>query len=129
MLGRNSVAPEALRAMPLDVYFDFWGVRLNGPRAEGKHIVLNWRFTDIDQTFVLNVENSALTHRAGELVGDAHATMTLTRGVLDAITLMETTFETEIAAGRIAVAGDAGKLTELLTLLDSFETPFAIVEP
>jgi alkyl sulfatase BDS1-like metallo-beta-lactamase superfamily hydrolase len=128
-LGRSSVPPEALRAMPLDAYFDFWGVRLNGPKAEGKRITLNWRFTDIMQTYVLNLENSALTHRSGQLSDGAHATVTLTRKVLDSITLMETTFEQQIAAGAIAVSGDAAKLTELLALLDTFQTPFAIVEP
>jgi alkyl sulfatase BDS1-like metallo-beta-lactamase superfamily hydrolase len=128
-LGRSSVAPEALRAMALDAYFDFWGVRLDGPKADGKRIVLNWRFTDTGQSYVLNLENAALTHRSGRLSDDAHATVTLTRRVLDSITLLETTFEQEIAAGRIVVSGDAGKLTELLALLDHFETPFAIVEP
>jgi alkyl sulfatase BDS1-like metallo-beta-lactamase superfamily hydrolase len=128
-MTRSSVAPEALRAMPLDSYFDFWGVRLNGPKADGKHIVLNWRFTDTRQDYVLNLENSALTHRSGKPSDTAHATVTLTRKVLDSITIMETTFEQQLAAGTIRVSGDATKLTELLALLDSFETPFAIVEP
>jgi alkyl sulfatase BDS1-like metallo-beta-lactamase superfamily hydrolase len=41
------------------------GVRLNGPKAEGKRIVLNWNFTDTSESFVLNLENSALTYVAG----------------------------------------------------------------
>ena len=40
------------------------GVRLNGPKAEGKHIVLNWTFTDTNETFILNLENCALTYIA-----------------------------------------------------------------
>ncbi len=128
-MARASVAPEALRAMPLDSYFDFWGVRVNGPKAEDKHIVLNWRFTDTNQDYVLNLENAALTHRSGQLSDKAQATVTLTRKVLDSVTLMETTFEQQIAAGAIKVTGDIAKLKELLTLLDTFDVAFAIVEP
>ena len=123
------MAPEALRAMPLDSYFDLWGVRVNGPKAEGKHIVLNWRFTDTKQDYVLNLENAALTHRSGQQSDQAQATVTLTRKVLDSVTLMETTFEQQLAAGAITVAGDAAKLKELLALLDTFDVAFAIVEP
>lgn len=128
-LARHSVAPEALRAMPLNSFFDFWGVRLNGPKAEGKRIILNWRFTDTGQDYVLNLENAALTHRAAQQSDQAQATITLTRKVLDAITLMETTFDQQIADGAIKVSGDIAKLKELLALLDTFEVAFAIVEP
>ncbi|MEZ5766165.1 MAG: alkyl sulfatase dimerization domain-containing protein, partial [Xanthobacteraceae bacterium] len=127
--ARSSVAPEALRAMPLNSFFDFWGVRLNGPKAEGKRIILNWRFTDIGQDYVLNLENAALTHRAAQQSDQAQATITLTRKLLDSITLMESTFDQEIAGGAIKVSGDVAKLKELLALLDTFEVAFAIVEP
>lgn len=128
-MPRAPVPPEALRAISLDAYFDFWGVRLNGPKAEGLHIVLNWSFTDTKQVYVLNLENSALTHRTGALFDGAHATVTLARKTLDSITLFETTFEKEIAAGRIRITGDASQVHSLLGLLDTFDSKFAIVEP
>ena len=59
------------------------GVRLNGPKAEGKRIVLNWNFTDTRESFVLNLENCALTYTAGAQAAEADASFTLARGVLD----------------------------------------------
>ena len=56
-------APDVIRALTLDMFFDYLGVRLNGDKAQGKTIVLNWRFTDTGQDYVLNLENSALTLR------------------------------------------------------------------
>lgn len=131
--ARSATPPEALRALPLDAYFDFWGVRLNGLKAEGRHIVLNFHFTDItkdkNRDYVLNLENAALTHRSGKLSNRAQATVTLTRKVLDSIVLSETTFDDQIAAGAITIDGDVAKLRELWSLLDSFDGVFAIAEP
>jgi hypothetical protein len=37
--------------------FDLLGVQLSGPRAEGKHIVINWNFTDPQGSCVLTQRN------------------------------------------------------------------------
>ncbi len=128
-LGRNAVAPDALRALSLDTFFDFWAVRVNGAKAVGKRIVMNWHFSDTGQTFVLNLENAALTHRSGKASDDAHASLTLTRKVLETIIVQETTFADAVRAGRIQVTGDVAKLMEIQALLDTFDPTFAIVEP
>ena len=60
-------------------------MRLNGDKAQGKTIVLNWQFTDTKQNFVLNLENSALTYAEGTQAPNADATLTLTRATLDTI--------------------------------------------
>ena len=124
-----SAAPDVIRALPLDLFFDYLGVRLNGDKARGRTIVLNWRFTDTQQDFVLTLDNSALTHVAGAQAADAHATLTLTRATLDEISLQKTTFPAAVQAGRIQVSGQREKLGELLGLLDAFAVGFPLVEP
>jgi alkyl sulfatase BDS1-like metallo-beta-lactamase superfamily hydrolase len=62
-------------------------------------------------------------------VPNADATLTLTRATLDAITLRQTAFDKEIAAGHIKIHGDGTKLGELMSLLDSFDGKFNIVTP
>jgi alkyl sulfatase BDS1-like metallo-beta-lactamase superfamily hydrolase len=122
-------SPDVITAMTIPMFFDFLGVQLNGPKADGKVIVLNWNFTDIRETYVLNLENSALTYIANRQVPNADATLTLTRATLDAITLRQTAFDKEIAAGHIKIHGDGTKLGELMSLLDSFDGKFNIVTP
>jgi linear primary-alkylsulfatase len=34
----NTASPDTVRAMSLDLFFDYLGVRLNGPKAAGKTI-------------------------------------------------------------------------------------------
>ncbi len=134
---RNGIHPsgtitrgaDQLTAMTIPMYFDFMGVCLNGPSADGKAIILNWDFTDVGEKYILNLENSALTYLPNRQASDADATITLTRATLDAITLGKTKFENEIAAGRINMKGNSGKLGELLSMLDVFKGEFEIVTP
>ncbi len=127
--GGGSVTADTLKAVGNELFFDFLGVRLNAAKAEGKAMVINWNFSDSGQTFVLTLENSALTHVAGRQAAQADATLTLTRAALDAVTLQQTTFAAAVQAGQIRIDGNRGKLAELLGLLDSFEPMFEVVEP
>jgi alkyl sulfatase BDS1-like metallo-beta-lactamase superfamily hydrolase len=120
---------ELLKGVSIDLAFDFLGVRLNAAKAEGKTIVINWTFTDLEQTYVMNLENSALTHRAGPLSDSADAGVKLTRAALDAITLKQRSFLGSIVTGDVAISGNPLKLRELFGLLDDFSPDFEIVEP
>jgi alkyl sulfatase BDS1-like metallo-beta-lactamase superfamily hydrolase len=127
--GGSTANPELLKGVSIDLTFDFLGVRLNAGKAEGKHIVINWTFTDRNETYVMNLENSTLTHRAGKLDDNADAGVKLTRAALDAITLKQRTFLDSIATGDVSVSGNPMKLRELFGLLDDFSLDFEIVEP
>lgn len=123
------LSAELLKGVSIDLAFDFLGVRLNAAKAEGKHIVINWTFTDSGETQVMNLENSALTHRAGKLSDDADAGIKLTRATLDAITLKQRTFLGSIVTGDVGISGNPLKLRELFGLLDDFTPDFEIIEP
>jgi alkyl sulfatase BDS1-like metallo-beta-lactamase superfamily hydrolase len=120
---------ELLKGVSIDLAFDFLGVRLNAGKAEGKHIVINWTFTDLNQTYVMNLENSALTHTVGKLSDNADVSVALTRAALDAITLKHRTFLGSVATGDVSISGNPLKLAELFGLLDEFSPGFEVVEP
>lgn len=126
---RPAMPRETLAALRTEQLWDVLGVRLNGPKAEGKRIKLNWSFTDTNETFVLNLENSALTYVAGAQASDADAGFTLARGVLDEVIAKLTTFPDAVGAGKIKVSGNPLKLGELMMLMDEFPRMFEIVEP
>ncbi|WOH83918.1 alkyl sulfatase dimerization domain-containing protein [Bradyrhizobium sp. BEA-2-5] len=127
--ARPSMPRETLAALRTSQLWDVLGIRLNGPKAEGKHIVLNWRFSDTGETFVLNLENSALTYVRGAQAADAQASFTLARSVLDEVIAKLTTFADAVGAGEIMVAGEPMRLAELMGLMDEFPRMFEIVEP
>ena len=120
---------ETLAALRTEQLWDVLGVRLNGPKAEGKRIVLNWNFTDTHESFILNLENCALTYAAGAQASDADAGFTLPRSVLDEVIAKLTTFQEAISSGKINVSGNPVRLGELMMLMDEFPRMFEIVEP
>jgi alkyl sulfatase BDS1-like metallo-beta-lactamase superfamily hydrolase len=126
---RPPMPRETLAALRTSQLWDVLGVRLNGPKAEGKHIVLNWSFVDTGETFVLNLENAALTYTEGVQAPNADASFTLARATLDGVIAKQTTFPEAVAAGKVKVAGDPMKLAELMSLMDEFPRMFEIVEP
>lgn len=127
--GASSASPDVIRAMTLPMYFDYLGIRLNGPKAEGKTIALNWHFTDIDERYAVSLQNSVLTYTAGKHLAHPDAMLTLTRATLDEINLQKLTFEQAVAASAVKVEGNIQKLGELLSLLDTFDLMFNIVIP
>jgi len=125
----KAVSPDTVRATPLDMFFDLLAVRLIGPRAAGKTIVLNAHFTDIDERYVLTIENGVLNYARGKHAGHADASLTTTRATLDQIALGEATAAEKLAAGEATIEGDPAKFVEFLSLLDTFEFWFNIVTP
>ncbi|MEH2502949.1 alkyl sulfatase BDS1-like metallo-beta-lactamase superfamily hydrolase [Bradyrhizobium sp. AZCC 1578] len=126
---RAAMPRETLAALRTEQLWDVLGVRLNGPKAEGKHIVLNWNFTDTGETFILNLENCALTYVAGARAADADASFTLPRSVLDEVIAKLTTIPEAVGSGKIQVSGNPVRLVELMMLMDEFPRMFEIVEP
>ncbi len=120
---------ETLAALRTGQLWDVLGVRLNGPKAEGKHIVLNWSFTDTGETFILTLENCALTYIAGAQAATADAGFVLARGTLDEVIAKLTNFPEAVASGKIKVSGNPMRLGELMGLMDEFPRMFEIVEP
>ena len=129
-MSGTSASLDTIRAMPMELIFDYLGVRLNGPKAEGKTITINWNFTDTKEQYVLALENGALNHTADKQAKEADATLTLTRAALDeAIRGGKPKLEAEIASGDIKLEGNKEKVGELLSLMDKFDPMFNIVTP
>ena len=129
-VGRGAALnPGTVKSVPTEMLFDLLGVQLNGPKAEGKHVVINWNFTDAQTSFVLTLQHSALTYVANKQDAAADASLTLTRDALDGIMLRRVTFPDAVRSGQITVAGQAEKVADLFSLLDTFNPNFEIVEP
>jgi len=128
-VARAPVSPDVLRAMSVEHIFDLLGVRLNGEKAEGRRIVLNWVFEDLARTYVLNLENCALTYLAGRRSDRADATVTLDRATLDRVLQGELPIPEAVQSGRLRIDGDPSRLTELFGLFDTFNLMFDVVEP
>ncbi|GHD69745.1 alkyl/aryl-sulfatase [Jeongeupia chitinilytica] len=125
----NTASPDTIKAMTLDMFFDYLGVRLNSEKAGNARIALNFNFTDTKEKYELELENGVLNNTANTQSDKPDATIQLTRDALNKIMLKEITLEQAITAGDVKIDGNGKKLGELMSYLDSFEFWFNIVTP
>ena len=124
----NTASPDTVRAMTLEMFFDYLSVRLNREKAAKAKAVLNFDFGEAGK-YVLEMENGVLNHTANRQADDADATVTLSRSTLNKVILQEVKLADAVQSGDVKVVGDRAKLDELLSHLDSFEFWFNIVTP
>ena len=128
-VARAPVSPDIVRAMSVELFFDYLGVRLDGDKAEGRRIVINWVFSDLDRRYVMNLENCALTCLADRPSDAADATVTLERAALNRLVLREVAFADAVGQGLARIDGDAAKVVDFFGLLDDFSPMFEVMEP
>ena len=127
--SRAPISPVTARSLRTRQLLDYLGVRLNGPAADGKQLILNCAFTDTGEHFVLNLENATLSYVSGSTEAKADATLTFDRETFERLALQSTTIREEIDAGRAEVRGNASAFQELMDLMDKYERVFEIIEP
>lgn len=123
----NTASPDTIRAMPIELFFDFLGVRLNGDRAAGKTINLNLELTDTKEKYVIGVENSAIHYSKDKSLPNADVSIVTTRTDLNDVMLGISIIEKQVVEGKAKLTGDPKKLSEFVGLLDNFEFWFNIV--
>lgn len=128
--AKGTASPDTIKAMTLDMYFDYMGIRLNGPEAAKlPEIMINWDFTDTKQKYLVTLRNGALTYRSDAQNDKAGLSIQLSRATLDQITLGEISFEDAIKNGAVKLTGDEKLLGTLMGLQENFNVMFNIVTP
>ncbi|WP_321887154.1 alkyl/aryl-sulfatase [Paraburkholderia bannensis] len=125
----QTASPDTIRAMSPEMALEFLSMHIDGDKADGKKISVNWVFPDIHKQYAVRLENSVLVYSEGKQIQNADVTLSLPKSSLDNIMLHQTNLDKEVQAGRAKVDGDRGKITELLSLTDSFNPLFPIVTP
>jgi Alkyl sulfatase and related hydrolases len=125
----KSATKDVISATPLDMFFDLLAVRLIGPKAEDKIMTLNINLTDIEDQYVLTVENGVLNYAEGKQADQPDATLTTSRAALDQVLLGEASLADKLATGEANIVGSQEKLIDFLSLMDNFEFWFNIVTP
>jgi linear primary-alkylsulfatase len=121
--------PDIVARLSVDQLLDAMAIRLNGPRAAGIRMRVDWVVSDPDEAHRLTLRNGVLRHRPGRHDPEADAALLVDRRALDEL-LLKTADIAELAGtGRLRVEGDGAKLGELLGLLDEPDPGFAIVTP
>lgn len=125
----STASPDTIRAMSLDLFFDYLGIKLNAEKAANTTLTLNFVFPDIHEKYVVELNNGCLHHIQGYQSEKADATITMNKETLNEIILKQKTIESAKIDHQLKVEGDPEALKKLLSLMDSFDFWFNIVTP
>jgi alkyl sulfatase BDS1-like metallo-beta-lactamase superfamily hydrolase len=125
----NFASPDTVAAMPLELFFDYLSIRLDGPRAEGKTIKLNLNLPDTKDKYLLEVQYGVLQYHKGQQAKNADASLTLDRTTLNQIIGGNLKVEQGITSGKIRLDGEPKKFEEFVGLLDTFDPWYQVVMP
>lgn len=124
-----SIMEKVLTKTPVPYFFDSMAVRLNGPKAEGKKITVNIRFTDIRENYLLTLENSVLHHREAEPDDQADVTIRISHHLFIQMLLGKAGLKDTVFSDDLAVEGSKLDLLKFLVLFEKPGGNFNIVTP
>lgn len=122
-------AKEMLRHAPVSRFLDAMAVRLNGPKADGKEISLNFIFTDINECYVINLENAVLHYKKADPDPGADATLKLTHDFYLDIALNTAGIKDILFSDDLKFEGSKLKILQFFSLLDKPKPDFNIITP
>ena len=123
---------DIVQAMSLDLFFNYIAMCFKGTEPEAAKMKYNFNlnFPDVKQKAALIISNGAMTPRIGSNVTkDVTATITVNRTDLDKITLGQAKFEDLVNKGSIKIDGDAEAFKKAMSMVESFNFWFNIIEP
>jgi len=129
MAAPSTASPDTIRVMPLEMFLDYLGVRLNAGRAEGKTVDFNLELTDVSEVYTFGVENGAIHYSKDRKHPNPDAGIIVTRNALNDVMLGTATMENQIIAGKAKLTGDPQKLAQFVSWLDTFDFWFPISTP
>ena len=133
-ISKQAIEPRSAAAIlaqiPLDLFFSAMATRLDGAKAaESQPTTLNFVFTDVGETHVLNVENGVLHHWQREADPEAAVTVKLTRSLFLQMATGQAGLKDLIFSDDLAVEGSRVALLSFFALLDPVDSNFPIVTP
>lgn len=125
----NVSAAVILSQIPLDKFFTSIAVRIDADKADGKNLTINFHFTDVGETFVVNIENSVMHHWKKDAMPDADATVTLTRGFWLKVLSGNASIRELVFSDEIDIDGSKLKVLSFFSMIDRGVPGFPIVTP
>ncbi|MCC9662125.1 MULTISPECIES: alkyl sulfatase dimerization domain-containing protein [unclassified Pseudoalteromonas] len=124
-----AVMKEVLLKTPVAYFFDSMSVRLNGPKADGKKLNIKITFSDINESYLLMLENAVLRHKKIFQAVEADASLVLTSALFIDIIVGDANLKDVLLGDDLQVEGSKLDLISFFSLLGNPQGTFNIVTP
>jgi alkyl sulfatase BDS1-like metallo-beta-lactamase superfamily hydrolase len=128
--GLNVAAMEdVLRQTPVRRFFDSMAARLNGPDAEDVELRVNFVFTDLGESYLLDISNAVLHHWPSTPDTQADASLNLTHEMFIRMLTGKAGVKDLLLSDELDLEGSKLDLVKFFSLFDNPEGRFDIVTP
>jgi alkyl sulfatase BDS1-like metallo-beta-lactamase superfamily hydrolase len=104
-------------------------VRLNAEKAEGEQLAIKIIFTDLDESYLLTLNNSVLRHKQVEKSAPADATLELTHELFVDIALGIAGMKETLLSDELNIEGSTLDLVNFFSMLEKPQGRFNIITP
>ena len=118
-----------LASVPIESVFASMATQIDGVAADGKHITVNVTFTDLQRSFVLELDNAVLHHKEMRPVAGADASVRLTKEFWLKFLSKQASVKDLVFSDAVNIDGNRFALVSLLSLLRPPTQGFPIVTP
>ena len=125
----STQGPDVVRGMSMELLFDFIALRLNHQKVDGMNIGISMVFTDLKETWALELSNAVLNNTKGRVLKNPNVTLTLTRPVFLGMLLQGKNLPELIQAGLVKLDGDPKAFGAVFANIETFDPFFNIVTP
>jgi alkyl sulfatase BDS1-like metallo-beta-lactamase superfamily hydrolase len=127
--GLSSSGPDTVRGMSNELLFDFIALRLDHTKTDGLKAAVQMVFTDVNETWALELSNSVLNNTKGRVLAKPDVKLTLTRPAFLAMLLQGKKLPELVQAGMVKIEGNPQAFGAVVANIVDFPTLFNIVTP
>lgn len=125
----NTVSADMVSSMPIENFFDYLSIRLNGLKAAENPMGINFDLSDQNKKYFLQIKNGVLNYFADKNKDTADLSITIHRKDLDSLLLGRATLDELEKSGKLTIKGEKENFQKFLSLFDKFNPWFNLVEP
>ncbi|MDH3201693.1 MAG: MBL fold metallo-hydrolase [Myxococcales bacterium] len=120
---------DMIKYAPLESFLTAMASRLNAPKAKGKDMIVNLIFTDLGETYVLELKNSVLRHYKRDPHPDANVSMKITHELYLKMLTGQAGLKDTLFSDDLDIDGSRLDLVSFFRLIDKPTGTFNIVTP
>ncbi|CDZ81320.1 hypothetical protein BN1013_01856 [Candidatus Rubidus massiliensis] len=125
----NTLSPDMVTAMPIENFFDYLSIKLNGLKAAENPMSINFDIPDQNKKYNLQIKNGVLNYFANKNNDSADLSIAINRKDLDSLIMRKVTMEDLTKSNKVSIKGEEGSFKKFLSLFDTFNPWFNLVEP
>jgi len=125
----NTVSPDLVSSMPIENFFDYLSIRLNGMKAAESPMGINFDLPDQNKKYYLQIKNGVLNYFGDKNSDTADLSITINRKDLDSLIVGKATTEDLEKSDKLSIKGEKGNFQKFLSLFDTFNPWFNLIQP